>query len=146
MPKLIITDIAGLNGEYDFGLASFTNRELHLIKQESGVRAGELGEAFAARDNDLLVALAMITLQRAGKGDISQFKDLLWDADAGKITFDLTDEEKAEAKQEEMLPPPSAPDAGSELNLSERDSGAASGNGSESRASAPSPIGSPAVD
>ena len=45
----------------------FTNRELHLIKQIAGVRAGELFDAMEVGDNDLVVALAHIAVKRAGR-------------------------------------------------------------------------------
>jgi hypothetical protein len=112
MPTLKIEGVPQLDGEYELDISRFTNWELHLIKQETqtdgrpGVRANEIEEAFAAGDNDLLVAIALIILQRAGRGELRQNKSLLWGADAGAITFDLTEEEKAEA---DAVPPESEP-------------------------------------
>lgn len=69
----------------------FTNRELHLIKQIAGVRAGELFDAIEAGDNDVLVALAHIAVRR---GDTARPSlDELWDLPAGEITAeDIEDE------------------------------------------------------
>lgn len=88
-------------GEHELDLGYFTNRELHLIKKETGVRAGELVDAFQAGDNDLLIVLAFVALQRNGRLDVPI--DALWEMEAGTITLDLSDEE------EDASPPESAP-------------------------------------
>ncbi len=75
------------NGEYDLDLSYFTNRELHIIKKETGIRAGELPEALAAADTDLLVAFALIGMRRKGL-DVSS--DALWDLPSGKIVIDVS--------------------------------------------------------
>lgn len=61
----------------------FTNRELHLVKQIAGVRAGELGDALEHRDNDVIVALAHIALRRAGR--TRPTLEELWEMPAGEI-------------------------------------------------------------
>lgn len=61
----------------------FTNRELHLIKQIAGVRAGELFDAMEAGDNDLVVALAHLAIKRAGRNQPTL--DMLWDLAPGEI-------------------------------------------------------------
>jgi hypothetical protein len=105
MPKVTILDVPGLEGEYLIHFEDgFTNRELHLIKQLSGIRAGEIGEAFAANDNDLIVALSMIAMQRNGK-DVPV--DALWDAKVGSIKWEQTPEEIQEAEGDDALPPAS---------------------------------------
>lgn len=85
MDSLVITGIPPYDGEYplDFG-AGLTNRELHTIKQISGVRAGELNEALNAGDYDLIVALAAILITRAGH---QPSMDALWDAPMEAIQF-----------------------------------------------------------
>lgn len=103
MAKLKIENIDGLEGEYEFDPSYFTNRELHLIKRETGIRAGELQDAVEAGDNDLVVTLAYIALLRAGKKLPNA--DMLWDASAGTITLDLEEEGEAEG-------PPSPPPSG----------------------------------
>ncbi len=85
MDKIIIADVDfNYDGEWEIDVSYFTNRELHLIKRLTGVRAAELEAAFAAGDNDLVVAMAAIALQRNGK---PLHEDVLWDARAGTITF-----------------------------------------------------------
>lgn len=109
MAKVIIE-----NEEYPLDLSYFTNRELHMIKKETGIRAGELYSSFDAGDTDLLVALAMIAVRRAGKPVES---DELWDLPAGKITLDVTDEEA------DASPPDETPSASSDVGgLSSSDS------------------------
>lgn len=93
MAKVVISDGAA-KGEYELAVGYFTNRELHLIKRETGVRAGELEEAFAAGDNDLLIVLAYIALQRNGLSHIPISS--LWDMEAGTITFDFQEDEEVE--------------------------------------------------
>jgi hypothetical protein len=106
MDSLTIEGIPVYNGEYPLDMSYFTNRELNLIKTVSGVRAGELSEAFEAGDNDLMVAIAAIAIWRS-KGEKPNM-DPLWDAAAGKFTFNIEDTE-AET-EDESLPPPTEPD------------------------------------
>lgn len=73
----------------------FTNRELHIIKQVSGVRAGQLFEAMEAGDSDLVVALAHIAVRRSGAMQPSL--DQLWDLPAGEISISAPAEEPADA-------------------------------------------------
>ena len=143
MPILKVEGVPPLDGEYDLDITSFTNRELHIIKQESGVRAGELEEAFGAGDNDLLVAITLIILRREGKGEPAALRDLIWDADAGAVTFDLTDDEQAEAAEVEALPPASEPGEPSEPETSPDPSGSDSPLASVFPANGRSHIGSP---
>lgn len=72
------------DGEWDLDVTYFTNRELSIVKRLAGVRAGELDEAFGAGDSDLIVAMAVIALKRAGKTVV---EDAIWDAPSGQITF-----------------------------------------------------------
>lgn len=102
MDRIVIEGVTGYNGEYPLEADYFTNRELHLIKVESGVRAGELAEAFDAGDNDLMVALAAIAIWR--KRGQKPNMDALWDAPAGKFTF-LFDGEDAAEDDDDSLPP-----------------------------------------
>ena len=103
MAKILIeSDNPNLNGSFEFDPSYFTNRELHTLKQEAKVRAGEIMDAFAAGDTDLLVVFAYIALRRAGR-DIPI--DALWDLEAGKITFDVGEEAV------DVRPPESANDS-----------------------------------
>ena len=91
MAKVVIESDDLLAGSYELDLAAgFTHRELHLIKVETGLRAGDLEDAITNADTDLLVALALIALRRAGKPFPAE---MLWDMEAGKITLDVSDEE-----------------------------------------------------
>jgi hypothetical protein len=85
-------------------------------------------------------------LQRAGKGDAAQLKDLVWDAKVGSVTFDLTEEEKAEQAKDDALPPERGPTETEETDSGSGSSGPRSGVGSESLARLPSPIGSPRLE
>jgi hypothetical protein len=117
LSTIVLTGIPGFDGSYEIDFGRFTNRELHVIKQLAGVRLGELSDAFAAGDNDVLLAIAKIAVKRAGK-DIPD--ELLWEAEMGSITFDVSDLEEDD----------------------ENDSRSpGSGTGSGSSASDPSPIG-----
>lgn len=87
MNKLIISGIPSMDGEYEFeDFTTFSNRELHRIKKLTGLRLGEFQEAFASLDNDVLVGLAVVVLERQGK-DVDE--EQLWDAPAGGLVFDF---------------------------------------------------------
>jgi hypothetical protein len=90
-----IEGILGASGEYPFDLDErpFTSGELHLLKEISGVRAGELMEAMEAGDTDIMVALAMIVLNRHGKTVPLR---LLWESTLGQLTFDFQSEPEEE--------------------------------------------------
>lgn len=120
MPKLIITQTPGLDGEYDaeFDIGALTNRELRTIKKISGVTAGKLGEALRDGDNDLLVAYAIVFLIRAGK-DADMAEALLWDAPVGALQFDMDDDEEEEdgAAGVDARPPDSPTGSGNASEL-----------------------------
>lgn len=134
MDRIKLDGIPPYDGEYDLDASYFTNRELHTIKTLSGIRAGELEEAFAASDSDLIVALCVIALQRAG---ITPIVDRIWDAPAGSMTL-IGDDSEADEDPTAGTPvePPSAPGS----------SGAASTISTEPPASDPSPTGPPSTD
>lgn len=97
--KVAIDNVPGLDGTYEFN-DPLTNDDYRFIKREAGVRAGELHEAMLAGDNDLAVCFAIIAIRRSGR----EFDPrLLWDAEAGHITIDASDEEP------DNNPPVSAP-------------------------------------
>ena len=103
MSKLVIAQVPGVDGSYEFDFEErpFTNGELHMIKTTAGVRAGEIEEAFDKGDNDMMVALALIVLKRHGKVIPH---DALWDAPAGCLTFEMDD-----VAEDDAVPPPSGP-------------------------------------
>lgn len=144
MGKLIIEGIPGADGTYDADLTYFTNRELHEIKKQTGLRAGDLMDAFEAGDNDVVVAFALVALGRLGKAALA---DLLWDAPAGTgFRFDFTDEEEAAAKAAED-PPQVTPTGGVESVNGNGDASDSSGDSSRLLLalpeSDPSPTGFP---
>lgn len=94
MPQIKIEGVPPYDGEYELDM-NFTNRDLHTIKQVAGVRAGDLNDALEHKDLDLVVALAVNALRRAGK---PVDMDVLWDSEAGKIML-VADEADA-------VPPP----------------------------------------
>ena len=61
-----IENLHPYNGDWPLEIETVTNRELHMIKEISGVRANELQDALEAWDNDIVVAFAEIALRRAG--------------------------------------------------------------------------------
>lgn len=87
MDKFVVTGIPAFNGDYPVDISSFTMRELQIIKRMSGVRAGELEEAFKAGDTDLLLAIAVIAVRRNGK-QWEAFEKLAWESDVASITFE----------------------------------------------------------
>lgn len=114
MPKVIITNVPTLDGEYPLALP-FTIGEYGILKRRANVRANELMEALGAGDVEVVAAMASIALTRAGKPH-------LWEQLAasvpGEITFDVSDLEG------DAGPPPQA--ASGE---SGSDTSAGSGNG-----------------
>ena len=130
--KIVFKDVhPSYDGEYELD-DEFTNRELHTIKRLSGCRVGELAEALAASDTDVVMALAVIALQRHGK---HVDEDVLWDSTAGNISI----------VGEDVLPP------AEESPLTERDSkpsssGTDSTSTSESPVNGQSPTGAPPSD
>jgi hypothetical protein len=97
-----------IDGEYDCDLLgmltlttdeSLTNNEAHLVKSISGVRGGEVIEAFLAGDTDVRMALTIIVLARHGKRVDER---LLGPLPAGTAVFEVREEE-----EEEEIPPTS---------------------------------------
>lgn len=112
--KIRLEGVFPYDGEYEMDLSYFTMRELHTIKKVAGVRAGELGEALEAGDSDVVVAIALIALQRAGK-QVSE--DIIWDAPAGKVTLVAGEEEEAD---EDDPPTPQAVEPNGSSGVSSR--------------------------
>jgi hypothetical protein len=139
MDSLTIEGIPAYNGDYPLDMSYFTNRELHLIKEVSGVRAGELSESFSAGDNDLMVAIAAIAIWRS-KGERPNM-DALWDAAAGKFTFNIEDAEAED--DDDSLPPPIAPDEPDKLGEHLTGDGGTSTDGSAHPVNDRNSIGAP---
>ena len=119
--QIVIKDVApAVDGSYDLPtLETLTHGDLRLIKRESGVRAGEIEEAFAAGDSDLLVALTLVALKRSGK-EIPP--ELLWEAELGAIDVEVGDE----------VPPALTPDSNGSESGQPASSGASSSESGES--------------
>lgn len=96
MDKFIVTGIPAFNGDYPIDIGTFTMRELQIIKRMSGVRAGELEEAFNAGDTDLILAIAVIAVRRSGKA-WEQFEAIAWESELGAIEFHSDEEVAADA-------------------------------------------------
>lgn len=90
MLKIKIAGVAPFEGTFDADLSRFNGRELHLIKELSGVRLGEIEEALNANDYDVVVAIAVIALVREGRvqkdAALRAARELM-EADMGKITL-----------------------------------------------------------
>lgn len=121
---LTVRGIDGLSGSYPCDLVEMldenspeclTNREVHHIKKMSGVTAGNLMDALKDGDNDVLLGLAVVVLQRRGKW---VDEDLIWDAPMGTgVEFQIGSRRP---------PTPTNPESGSsdETPKSESDGGA----------------------
>ncbi len=131
---IVISGIEAYDGTYEFDASQLTNRELHTIKRLANIRAGEMSDALEAGDSDMLVALAVICLQRHGK---TIDEDLIWDAQAGSITYEG-------APVEDDVSPPALTSGDEEsFDAAEKNdsSGISGPNGSESSLTAQSDIG-----
>lgn len=142
MAHFHIEGLRPFDGDYPIDFESFTNGEYHLIKKISGVRAGEISEAFEAGDNDLIVAFAAVALQRAGNPMDKQALDVLWGAEFGKIELVVDEDEEADASPP-ASPPPSEPVASESGTVKNGSSGAGSSPAGDSPASDLSPTGRP---
>jgi hypothetical protein len=131
--KIVIEGVPPYDGEYDFDADYMTMRELHIIKQLTGLRVGEFQEALAQADTDVILGLAVIALRRNGK-EVNE--DALWDAEAGAITYVAEEVEAAS-------PPEQQPEAGDEPSDSRPSSGVASSTPSANPENGQSPTGQP---
>jgi hypothetical protein len=101
MADKLVLEIKGVppfDGEWplDFPLSSLTGRELRVIKRLSGVRANELDEAIVAGDWDVQIALAIVTLKRAGHQYADEAEAPLLDAPVSAIRLWSRDEDDDE--------------------------------------------------
>lgn len=122
MDKIVLKGCGPYDGEYEFDDGSLTLGELRKIKQVCGLRAGELEDAFNAGDSDVMVAMAVVALERHGKGPVDA--DFIWNADAAAIDF-------VGAEVADEVPPAQTPPTGS------------SGNGSRTSSDLPASIPTP---
>lgn len=122
MPKIVLEGTP-YDGSYELA-SGFTMGELHTIKKITGLRGGELDDALTAGDTDLVVAFAVIALERAG---VTVDAKELWDCEAGTIRLEPDEED------EDPNPPVAAE--------SNSDSGGSSTPDSGSQAKPQSPTG-----
>src|SRR5579883_597940 len=100
MAQITLKGVDPYDGVYSLKISEdepFTTGELNIIKQVSGVRGMEIEDAFAAGDTDLIVALAVVALYRAGKVSRKQalfVAEKLWAAPGGGLLFDADEDEK----------------------------------------------------
>jgi hypothetical protein len=100
-----IKGVPPYDGDWPADLSRFTNRELRTIKKVSGIKAAQLQAALLEGDQDALVALTVVMLQRSGQyAHVSE--DLRWDADSNALEF-VTAEEQQEAVEDPNSPQPS---------------------------------------
>jgi len=141
VPKLKIEGMPPLDGDYELDIeidTNYTNRELRIIKEETGIRAGEIRAALLAGDNDVLVAITLIMLRRAGKGEPADLRDIVWEAKPDAVTWDLSD-----VQEDESIPPVSEPEANSEDVTSLDPSGSDSDDTSDPPANGRNATGTP---
>lgn len=113
MDKFVVTKLGRFDGEYPIDVGSFTMREFQIIKRMSGVRAGELEDAFAAGDTDVILAIAVIAVRRSG-GPWEAFERAAWESEIGAIEFVSEEEEPAADAVPLTLTPPPAPSSSSD--------------------------------
>jgi hypothetical protein len=112
--KFVVTGIPAFNGDYPIDMGTFSMRELNIIKRMSGVRAGELSEAFAAGDSDVIFAMAVVAVRRNGR-DWEAFEKIGWEVDFDAYEF-VTEEDAAD----EPVPLTPANENGATGNSSEQ--------------------------
>lgn len=137
-------------GEYEIvKVDEMTTRELRVIKNQTGLRAGELADAFAAGDADALNAITAVPLMRTERWKTDEIWDELLDVTVVKIAawlgLDIETEEGADAG-----PPAVTTTGGGESKSSTGNghvtSGVSSPRSSESPESVPSRSGAPGSD
>lgn len=123
-------------------VGSLTHRELHRVKNISGVRAGELLDALTSGDTDVQLALAVILLNRKGK---RVDEEKLWNAPAASgltITLDPARDDEEDLEGDDDDPPT---EASASTSDEPRPNGgeSTSPTSDSSQASSPSPTGLP---
>lgn len=106
------------DGEYEIDAERLTNRDYHTIKQVSGLRANEILEALEAGDLDVLVALAVCALYRAGHKDTKMTAERLLDSESGGITVYADDEKEVEEEPGPFGTPSESSDGAASPNSS----------------------------
>ncbi len=125
MDAIVITGVQPFDGSYELDLdnSPFTTLEWRWIKQTAGYLPGTVADGFEGGDPDLIVALAVIAMHRAGKirkEDATRTSEQLADVpvDGAKIVF------RAEETVEDDARPP---------EVSESTGSSPTGSGGDSR-------------
>lgn len=139
MDKVIIENIRPWDGSYDLDLDTdpLTMLEWRWVKKISGYLPLTIDEGLQGGDPDVVCALAVIALQRAGRVDRQQVltvADQLADAPFDGAAIRIVSDDATEAD----VPPPQAATAPPTPN-----GGGSSVPTSETSASDPSPTGAP---
>lgn len=128
MSLIRLSGVPPYDGEYEFDNdRSFTTRELRWIKQIAGYLPTSLREGFEGGDADLVIAVVVIAMHRAGKIDrdhVLEVADRLSDEPVDDESFLQIIGDEEEEEEEEL--PPAQP---LELDSSLRSSSVASPNG-----------------
>jgi hypothetical protein len=130
MDTIRIEGVPQYDGEYPIDVSTLTMRELHQMKQLTGLRLFEFDSALAVGDLDVIVGLAVVSLQRAGK---TVDADLIWDAELGAVSLIVGDDDGPPAES------PNEPHSGEQTS-----SGDASSSDSDSQATTPPDTGTQA--
>ncbi len=112
--KFTLSSAAGVYaGEYgwDGNIGSFDGDDWHLIKDMSGVRPAEFGDALTAVDWDVVLSLAAILIRRAGLATVPQLRAVV--ASLRRLPMSDVTFEDIEVEEADDRPPASATPTGS---------------------------------
>lgn len=116
--QLVITGIRPYDGSYDFDMESepLTTLEWRWVKKISGYLPLTLQDGFDGGDPDLIVALAVVALRRAGKimkeqafQAADRIADAPFDGAALQLIADPDDETEADAEGDAVPPAEASP-------------------------------------
>ena len=137
--KITVEGLPKDNGTYEIEDSTLNGDDLHLIKQVSGVRLNELGEALQAGDYDVICALTKIAMGRAGI-DVP-FEEIRKLPLGSLVSEEVADEKEAAAA--DAVPPASTPASTSGPDgISKHTGPSSNGGGDDSQVTTPSSIGS----
>lgn len=84
---VFIRGVPPFDGEYDIDPFALNGYEYELVKQMSGVRAGEFPRAMLAGDYAFMIALAVVALERAGHAYVGEARTALMEAVNGSVFY-----------------------------------------------------------
>jgi hypothetical protein len=103
--KVIIKGVQPYDGEYTLDFGQFSNGEYRRIKKMSGYTVAEFPQALKRIDTDFITALGAVAAARE-HGLVEE--EVFWNAQAGNISLDFSDEEVEE--EGGVADPPTIPD------------------------------------